>query len=99
KKKITKRILTKTYGIQSWPEWDPDIHPETKKIRLGGIDRCKDVFFKFASINDKVEDGHTSSQIFQALNPNEKTLECAIYTSTDPYPRYVTDPTCQRLGN
>ncbi|XP_063414135.1 heat shock 70 kDa protein 12A-like [Mytilus trossulus] len=99
KKKITKRILKKTYGIQSWPEWDPDIHPETKKIRMGGTDRCKDVFFKFATINDKVEDGHTSSQIFQALNPNEKTLECAIYTSTDPSPRYVTDPTCQRLGN
>ncbi|CAC5403690.1 unnamed protein product [Mytilus coruscus] len=99
KKKITKRILKKTYGIQSWPEWDPDIHPETKKIRMGGTDRCKDVFFKFASIRDKVEEGHTSSQIFQALNPNEKTLECAIYTSTDPNPRYVTDPTCQRLGN
>ncbi|VDI22969.1 Hypothetical predicted protein [Mytilus galloprovincialis] len=99
KKKITKRILTKTYGIQSWPEWDPDIHPETKKIRMGGTDRCKDVFFKFATIDDKVEDGHTSSQIFQALNPNERTLECAIYTSTDPSPRYVTDPTCQRLGN
>ncbi|XP_071150904.1 heat shock 70 kDa protein 12A-like [Mytilus edulis] len=66
---------------------------------MGGTDRCKDVFFKFATIDDKVEDGHTSSQIFQALNPNERTLECAIYTSTDPSPRYVTDPTCQRLGN
>ncbi|CAC5416772.1 unnamed protein product [Mytilus coruscus] len=98
KKKINKRILKKTYGIQGWPEWDPDIHPETKKIRMGGTDRCKDIFFKFASVNDKVEDGHTSSMIFQAFNQNQRTLECAIYTSTDPNPKYVTDPTCQHLG-
>ncbi|CAC5355531.1 unnamed protein product [Mytilus coruscus] len=47
-KKIGKRILRKTYGIQSWPEWDAELHPDTEKVRIDGIDRCKDVFYKFA---------------------------------------------------
>ncbi|CAC5405740.1 unnamed protein product [Mytilus coruscus] len=98
KKKTYNRIFKKTYGIKGWQEWDPDIHPETKKIRMGGTDRCEDIFFKLASVNDKFVGVHTSSVIFQAFNQNQRTLECAIYTSTDPNPKYVTDPTCQRLG-
>ncbi|CAC5355526.1 unnamed protein product [Mytilus coruscus] len=96
---IGKRILRKTYGIQSWPEWDAELHPETKKVRIDGVDRCKDVFYKFAVKGEKVEDGHSSGQIFQALKTDEKTLECTVYISDDTNPRYVTDPSCQRLGN
>lgn len=98
-KKIGKRILRKTYGIQSWPEWDAELHPDTKKVRIDGVDRCKDVFYKFAVKGEKVEDGHSSGQIFQALKTDEKTLECTVYISDDTNPRYVTDPSCQRLGN
>ena len=97
--KISKRILKKTYGIQSWPEWDQDLHPTTKRVRINGTDRCKDVFFKYASKGEKVEAGHSYVQIFQALKPGEKTLECTIYMSDDVNPHYVTDPSCQRLGN
>ncbi|XP_076071445.1 heat shock 70 kDa protein 12A-like [Mytilus galloprovincialis] len=96
---IGKRILRKTYGIQSWPEWDAELHPETKKVRIDGVDRCKDVFYKFAVKGEKVEVGHSSGQIFQALKTDEKTLECTVYISDDTNPRYVTDPSCQRLGN
>lgn len=97
--KINKRILKKTYGIQSWPEWDSEVHPETKRVRIDGTDRCKDVFYKFAVKGEKVEAGHSYGQIFQALKPDERTLECTVYISDDTNPRYVTDPSCQRLGN
>lgn len=97
--KINKRILKKTYGIQSWPEWDSEVHPETKRVRIEGTDRCKDVFYKFAVKGEKVEAGHSYGQIFQALKPDERTLECTVYISDDTNPRYVTDPSCQRLGN
>ncbi|XP_063413407.1 heat shock 70 kDa protein 12A-like [Mytilus trossulus] len=97
--KIKTRILKKTYGIQSWPEWDSEVHPETKRVRIEGTDRCKDVFYKFAVKGEKVEAGHSYGQIFQALKPDERTLECTVYISDDTNPRYVTDPSCQRLGN
>ena len=98
-KAISARVLRRTYGIQSWPEWDAQMHPESKKVNLGGVVRCKDVFFKYVQVGQQVETGHEETQVFQALKPDEKTLECTIYTSTDPNPRYVTDPSCQRLGN
>ncbi|VDI74871.1 Hypothetical predicted protein [Mytilus galloprovincialis] len=98
-KQISRRILKKTYGIQSWPEWDPDMHPETKRVRMNGTCRCKDVYFKFATKGEQVESGYSVGQIFQALKPDERTLECTVYISDDTNPRYITDPSCQRLGN
>ena len=42
--------------------------------------------------------GHEFSKIFQPLIPDQTTVECSLYASTDTNPRYTTDPTCQRLG-
>ncbi|XP_076071446.1 heat shock 70 kDa protein 12A-like [Mytilus galloprovincialis] len=95
---VSQRISRVTYGIQSWPDWDPDMHPETKKVTINGQVRCKDVFFKYMTKGDRITPGHEVSQIFQALKPDETTLECTVYTSTDENPRYITDPSCQRLG-
>ncbi|XP_063405712.1 uncharacterized protein LOC134689676 [Mytilus trossulus] len=96
---ITARILTKTFGIQSWSEWDAAVHLETKRVRIDGIDICKDVFYKFAVKGDEVEDGHSSRKIFQEMKTDETTLECTVYISDDTNPRYVTDPSCKCLGN
>jgi molecular chaperone DnaK (HSP70) len=98
-KKITKRVLKKTYGIQSWPEWNSDIHPERKRVLIDGSERCKDVFFRFAHRGEKVEAGHSVSQVFEALKPDEKTLECTVYVTDDTNPKYVTDVGCKSLGN
>ena len=97
--KITKRVLKKTYGIQSWPEWNSDIHPERKRVLIDGSERCKDVFFRFAHKGEKVEVGYSVSQVFEALKPDEKTLECTVYVTDDTNPKYVTDVGCECLGN
>lgn len=96
--KISKRVLRKTYGIQSWPDFDPDLYPKSKKVRINGEDRCKDVFYKFVEKGVKLEPGTRKSQVFEVLKPDEKTLELAVYISNDKNPKFVTDPTCQRLG-
>ncbi|XP_063415830.1 heat shock 70 kDa protein 12A-like [Mytilus trossulus] len=96
-KVISSRILRRTYGIQSL--WGPHMQPESQKSYLVDVNRCKDLFFKYAKVGEQVVFGHEVSQVFQVFKPNEKTLECTIYVSTDPDPRYVTDPSCQRLGN
>jgi molecular chaperone DnaK (HSP70) len=95
---VSRRIARLTYGIQSWPEWDADLHPVTKRVDINGQKRCKDVFFKYITRGDNIDTGHEVSKIFQALKPEGTTLECTVYTSTDTNPRYTTDPTCQRFG-
>lgn len=95
---IEQRVLRKTYGIQTWPEFDPDKHPEQKKVIIDGEERCKDVFSKFAEIGEKVETGKSFTQTFEVLRPDQNTLQLAVYVSDAKNPRYVTDPTCQRHG-
>jgi molecular chaperone DnaK (HSP70) len=95
---VSRRIAKITYGIQSWPEWDADLHPVSKKVDRNGKTRCRDVFLKYITIGDSIESGHAVSKVFQALNPEETTLQCNVYRSTDENPRFITDPTCQRLG-
>jgi len=97
--KISKRVLRKTYGMQSWPEWNSDIHPERKRILIDGTEHCKDVFFRFAQKGEKVKVGHLISQVFEVLKLDEQTLECAVYVTDDTNPKYVTDVGCQCLGN
>ncbi|XP_076117417.1 heat shock 70 kDa protein 12A-like [Mytilus galloprovincialis] len=93
------RVLRRTYGIRSWPEWDLQMHSESKRVHLDGVNRCKDIFFKYFQVGEMVQCSQQESQVFQAVRPFETTLECAIYVSSDPNPLYVTDPSCQRLGN
>jgi hypothetical protein len=33
---VSRRIAKITYGIQSWPEWDADLHPVSKRIDIDG---------------------------------------------------------------
>ena len=96
-KKISKRVLAKTYGIQSWPEWNSDIHPERKRVLIDGSERCKDVFVRFAHKGEIVEVGHSVSRVFEALKPDGKTLECTVYVTDDTNPEYVTDVGCECL--
>ena len=41
------RVMTATYGIRVHKLFLDGAHPEAKKEVIGGIARCKDVFFKF----------------------------------------------------
>ncbi|KAJ8297866.1 hypothetical protein KUTeg_024397 [Tegillarca granosa] len=95
---IFARVARKTYGIQSWPIFRDGYHPTNKKVRINGIDRCRDVFFKYVEIGQEVTAGHRMSQVFQALGGKEDHLECNIYVSSNPDPTFVTDDDCKLLG-
>lgn len=97
-KTVSARVARYTYGIQSWPMWNKDHHPVSKKVVLDGVARCKDVFFKFVERGQQVRAGHEMSQVFQALKPEESSLECSIYISTDTDPMFVDEPSCSQLG-
>ncbi|OWF39272.1 heat shock 70 kDa protein 12A-like [Mizuhopecten yessoensis] len=97
-KVISSRVARHTYGIQSWPAFDPLRHPAEKKVVINGVARCKDAFFKYIEIGQQVTPGHTESQVFQALKPDEATLECTVYVSDQRDPVFVDDGGCTRLG-
>ncbi|XP_033742793.1 heat shock 70 kDa protein 12A-like [Pecten maximus] len=95
---ISSRVARFTYGIQSWPAFDPRNHPADKKIVIDGVARCQDVFFKYIEIGQQVTPGHAESQVFQALKPDEESLECSVYVSSKRDPLFVDEEGCRELG-
>jgi len=60
---ITSRIAKKTYGINTLTTFDPDRHPEEKKVVIEGEDFCEDVFDPFVKKGDSIgaEEVHTKT--------------------------------------
>ncbi|OWF39271.1 heat shock 70 kDa protein 12B-like [Mizuhopecten yessoensis] len=95
---ISSRVARFTYGIQSWPVFEPRRHPADKKIMINGVARCRDGFFKYIEIGQQVTRGHSESQVFQALKPDEECLECSVYVSSKRDPDFVDEEGCRPLG-
>ncbi|CAG2215186.1 unnamed protein product [Mytilus edulis] len=95
---VSQRISRVTYGIQSWPDWDPDMHPETKKVTINGQVRCKDVFFKYMTKGDRITPGHEVSQNIPGSQTGRNYTGMYRLHINGRKPRYITDPSCQRLG-
>ena len=95
---ISRRVSRYTYGIQSYPEFNPSRHPADKKVMIDGVARCKDVFFPYVRKGEQIKPGQQHSQVFQALRPKESKLECAVYISERANPEYITEAGCKKLG-
>ncbi|XP_062582272.1 heat shock 70 kDa protein 12B-like [Saccostrea cucullata] len=95
---ISRRVARFTYGIQTWPEFKPTIHPQSKKFEVSGMNRCKDVFFPFVQKGQQIPLGFSKSQIFRPLHDDDTRLECAVYISSEKDPKFVDDPGCELLG-
>ncbi|OWF38508.1 Heat shock 70 kDa protein 12B [Mizuhopecten yessoensis] len=95
---ISCRVARYSYGTQSWPTFNPNVHPEKKRVVINGVSRCKDVFFKFIEANQELVPGHRESQVFQPLNLTENFLECTVYASPLVDPMFTDEDDCIVLG-
>ena len=95
---ISSRILRYTYGCDTSEVFDPKIHPQSKRVDKYNPPRCGDLFKIYAKAGQSVEVGHSVSNSFIALSNDQTRIVSHIYTSTDPNPRFVTDPGCTKVG-
>jgi hypothetical protein len=51
---ISSRIAKRTYGLNTLTTFDPEIHPEEKKVIIEGEAFCEDVFDAFVRKGDSV---------------------------------------------
>ena len=60
---ITSRIAKMTYGINTLTTYDPDRHPEEKKVVIEDEDFCQDVFDVFVKKGQSVliDEVHTQN--------------------------------------
>ncbi|XP_062614718.1 heat shock 70 kDa protein 12A-like [Saccostrea cucullata] len=96
---FTTHISNYSYGVQNWPDFDPSKHPEEKKIRVGNQDRCRDVFMKFVTKGDKIKPGHRTYYILKVIKPDEDIIQCSIYLSRKPDPKFIDEKGVSCVGS
>lgn len=95
---VSLRSAKYTYGFQTWPEFNEDIHPEEKRVQCGKLSRSRDVFLKIVTKGDKITAGFTKSQFFRVPCNRHNVLECGLFISEKKNPIFVDDPDCKLLG-
>ena len=90
---VSSRIMATTYGFGGYKPFDPEVHPPEKRCVIEGKVTCKDKFFVFVQENDAVKVGETKRFIRKPLYSDQRKVMFDFYTSTDPNPQFVTDPT------
>ena len=92
------RMMTTTYGIRVHKLFLDGAHPELKKEIIGGIPRCKDVFFKFVKVDEVVRVGETRRFTgFQPLSGAQKQIKINFYKSERADVQFVTDPGVEKV--
>ena len=91
------RMMTTTYGIRVHKLFLDGVHPEAKKENIGGIPRCKDVFFKFVKVDEVVRVGEKRCFTgFQPLSGAQKQIKIDFYKSERADVQFVTDPDVEK---
>ena len=96
---IAARICKYTYGVGTTVIFNSAIHPQSKKIRLGGVDRCNDIFSIHVRVDDKVNVGEPQAKNkYTVVSRDQTEMLIEVYTSIVKEPTYTTDVGCTRLG-
>lgn len=95
---ITSRISKYTYGINISPPFEPDRHPEERRVNVGGIDRCRDVFKIYIQEGEAISVGESRSGKHITLSSHQTEMLLNIYASTKSDPRYVDEEDSERIG-
>lgn len=95
---ITSRVSKYTYGINISPPFDPDRHPAERKVSVGNVDRCRDVFKKYIHEGDTIMVGEPRSGKHITLAPHQREMQLNIFASTRREPEFVDEPDSEYLG-
>ncbi|XP_052078814.1 heat shock 70 kDa protein 12A-like [Mytilus californianus] len=98
---ITSRVARYTYGIGTTRAFQKG-DPESKKITVEGVEKCKDVFSKHIEIGQILEvgeDKYLQGHEYVPLYKDQNSVDFIFYDTLSKSPKYVTDDGCRRIGS
>ena len=78
---ITSRIAKKTYGINTLTTFDPERHPEEKKVVIEGEDFSEDVFDAFVRKGDSVGCDEVHTKIYCPVRTRQTIMRIIFYVT------------------
>ena len=94
---ISRRVARYTYGVQICRKFMFG-DPESKKIRLGGLERCMGVLYPIVRRGDRINVGQEYVNSFLFLQHTNGMFKCKFYVSDQREPKYVDDKDSRLLG-
>lgn len=89
---LESRVMNTSYGVRVHRLFLDGLHPDSKKVMINGVARCKDVFFKFVRANEVVKVGEVRRfPGFAPLSGEQKQVKIDFYQSELADVEYVTD--------
>ena len=89
---VDSRIMSTTYGFDTYQPFDPSLHPIDKQHFVDGVAYCKDCFVVLVRENDVVRIGE--KKVFADYSPlkgSQTAVSFSFFTSTNPDAKYLTD--------
>lgn len=95
---ISSRISRYTYGVSVTPKFDPEKHDERRKIRMGNVPHCNNVFSSFMKADTSVLAGQKIMQVYNTTTPFQAEMGLKVFCTSIEDPKYVDDDGCTLLG-
>jgi hypothetical protein len=95
---ITSRIAKKTYGINTLTTFNPEKHPEEKKVVIEGEDFCEDVFDIFVKKDQSVGIDEQWTKIYCPVRTRQKIMRIIFYCTDETDVEFIDEPGVSKLG-
>ena len=94
---VTSRKMAYTYGVSTALPFDNTWHPKEKRVTVGGVDKCKDIFEIFFEVGQTVTQGETRKTHRFITRGVYGTTPVEIYKTRNQCPKFVSDEGMKRL--
>ena len=94
---IQVRVASMSYGVGCSRDYDPQIHPESKKMLVDGRLVCTGLYSEFVAVGESIKTNDVREHILRPGRGNMQYIKVDIYTA----PRkvlFLDDPVCKKLG-
>ena len=95
---IKSRKMRQSIGIETWDDFIPGFHDETKKMKKNGKDFCINIFTKFVDINESVPIEKNIEHVFTPTSKDQDTCKISIIGSHSPKALYIDEDCCYDIG-
>ena len=97
--KITERVISTTYGIDTCRDFIPVIHPEEKKSVMDGIEKCMDIFSCLVKENKVIKLGQRITKTYYPPTANTTRIYIGFHVTSNPNTAFITDPGVTKIGS
>jgi molecular chaperone DnaK (HSP70) len=95
---ISSRIAKKTYGINTLTTFDPEKHPENKKVIIEGEDFCEDVFDAFVRAGDSVGNEEVHTKTYCPVRSRQTVMRIIFYCTDSRDVDFIDEENVEQLG-